>query len=271
MSIHKSKKNECAATNKEAIAPGSKWNPEIGLLIPEDRTLVKVSPNAKLEEATTLMQAYNYSQLPVMEGERNVNGVISWKSIGISMIAQTGAGEVRHYMDAKASRQIVDATDSLIQVSHIIEEHDYVLVKCQQSIIVGIVTASDLTGEFRSLYEPLYLSGSVELNLRQIIQNANFVACDFKKADFKEAIDIEKLTLGQCNQLIGNKGNWSKLKLKNVDRNKFRNCLCEVTEIRNSVVHFRVREVPDEKRELLRSFSEFVKALVITQSEQNSH
>ena len=169
-----SKKNECAATNREAIAPDSKWNPAIGLLIPKDRTLVKVSPNAKLEEATTLMRANNYSQLPVMEGERKVNGVISWKSIGFSRITQTGVCEVRYYMDDKGSRQIVDKTDSLIQVSHIIEEHDYVLVKSQQGAIIGIVTASDLTREFRNLYEPLYLSGSVELNLRQIIQNANF-------------------------------------------------------------------------------------------------
>ena len=269
MSIDMSKTNECAATNREAIAPASKWNPEIGLLIPKDRTLVKVPPNAKLEEATTLMRAYNYSQLPVMEGERKVNGIISWKSIGFSRITQTGVCEVRYYMDDKGSRLIVDETDSLIQVSHIIEEHDYVLVKSQQGAIIGIVTASDLSGEFRDLYEPLYLSGSVELHLRRIIQNANFVDCDFKKAKVDPNV-IEKLTLGECCQLIGDKGNWSKLKLKNVDLDTFRKCLSEVTDIRNSVVHFRVREVPDEKKGLLRSFSEFVKALVITQSKQNS-
>ena len=269
MSIHMSKKNECAATNRETIAPASKWNRAIGLLIPKDRTLVKVPPNAKLEEATTLMRAYNYSQLPVMEGERKVNGIISWKSIGFSRITQTGVCEVRYYMDDKGSRLIVDETDSLIQVSHIIEEHDYVLVKSQQGAIIGIVTASDLSGEFRDLYEPLYLSGSVELHLRRIIQNANFADCDFKKAKVDPNVR-EKLTLGECCQLIGDKGNWSKLKLKNVDCDRFRKCLCEVTDIRNSVVHFRVREVPDEKKGLLRSFSEFVEALVITQSKQNS-
>lgn len=257
------------AEDDETI-PGSEWNPTVGSLIPERRTLVKVSPNAKLNEATTLMRAYNYSQLPVMEGKRKVNGVISWKSIGSSEIAQNGADEVRHYMDDKISSQIVDATASLIQVSHIIEEHDYVLVKNQQSAIIGIVTASDLTGEFRNLYEPLYLSGSTELNLRQIIQNANLVDCDFEKAKV-DPIAIEKLTLGQCHQLIGDKGNWSKLKLKYVDRKTFRKCLSEVTDIRNSVVHFRVREVPDENMKLLRSFSEFVKALVTTQSNRNSH
>ena len=263
-----SKKSEREATNMETTTSVSEWNPPIGSLIPEDRTLVKVSPNAKLEEATTLMRAYNYSQLPAMEGEGKVNGVISWKSIGSSEIAQNGAGEVRHYMDDKVLHQIVDETESLIQVSHTIEEHDYVLVKSQQDVIIGIVTASDLTGEIRNLYEPLYLSGSVELNLRQIIQNANFADSDFEKAKMKPSV-VEELALGQCRQLIGPKENWSKLKLENVDRNTFRKCLSEVTCIRNSVVHFRVREVPDEKKGLLRSFSEYVKALVITQSKQN--
>ena len=218
------------------------------------------------------MRAYNYSQLPVMEGERNVKGVISWKSIGSSEIAQNGTSEVRYYMDdniSNISRQTVYATIPLIQVSHIIEEHDYVLVKNQQNAIIGIVTVSDLSGEFRTLYEPIYLSGSVELNLRQIVQNANFADCDFEKVQMKPSV-IEKLTLGDCHQLIGDKGNWSKLKLKDVDCNIFRNCLSEVTEIRNSVVHFR-KEVSDEQKGLLRSFSEFVEALAITQSKQNSH
>ena len=45
----------------------SNWNPRLGSLIPHDRILVKVSPNAKLSEATSLMLASNYSQLPVMD------------------------------------------------------------------------------------------------------------------------------------------------------------------------------------------------------------
>ena len=260
-----SKKSECEATNGETTTSASKWNPAIGSLIPEDRTPVKVSPNAKLEEATTLMRAYNYSQIPVMEGEIKVKGVISWKSIGSSKIAQTGTSEVRLYMDDKISRQIVDATDSLIQVSHIIEEHDYVLVKSQQGAIIGIVTASDMTREFRNLYDPLYLSGTMELNLRQIIQNANFVDCDFVKAKMNP-IAIEEMTLGEYYRLIGPKKNWRKLNLDNVDRKKLRECLCKAKVIRNSVVHFRVSELTDEKMAFLRSFSEYVKGLVTTQS-----
>ena len=92
-----SKKSEREATDRETTASASNWNPTIRSLIPEDRTLVKVSKNAKLEEATTLMRAYNYSQLPVIEeDEIKVNGVISWKSIGFSRIAQTGDDEVQH-------------------------------------------------------------------------------------------------------------------------------------------------------------------------------
>ena len=245
-------------TNVDETLPESEWNPAVGALIPEDRTLVKVSPNAKLEEATTLMQAYNYSQLPVMGGEKKVNGVISWKSIGSSVMAQTGTSEVRHYMDKEISRQIVDATDSLIQVSHIIEDHDYVLVKSQQDAIIGIVTASDMTGEFRNSYEPLYLSGTMELNLRQVVKNANFEDCDFDKAKMNP-VAIEKLTLGEYYRLIGPKKNWRKLNLDNVDQGKFRECLCKAIQIRNSVMHFSVRKLSGENMDFLRSFSKFLK------------
>ena len=269
-----SKKSKGEATDRETTTSISKWNPAIGSLIPEDRTLVKVYPNAKLEEATTLMRAYNYSQLPVMEGERKVNGVISWKSIGSSKITQIETSEVRRYMDDKVSQQIVNETDSLIEVSHIIEGHDYVLVKDYQGVITGIVTASDLTREFRNLYEPLYLSGTVEMYLRQIIQNANFTACEFEKANM--ALNpIEELTLGDYYRLIGPEENWQKLNLKNVDRGVFRSALCKVKNIRNLVVHFRDGELPDgelpdEKKELLRSFSDFLKDLVDEQVKQSS-
>ena len=270
-----SKKNKCEATDRETTTSAYSWNPPIRSLIPEGRTLVKVSPNAKLEEATTLMRAYNYSQLPVMEGEKKVNGVISWKSIGSSKIAQTGTSKVRHFMDNKISRQIVNDTDSILGVVDIIAEHDYVLVINQQQVIFGIVTASDISIKFRDLYEPFHFSGTIESDLRHIIKNANFTASDIKKASRKlgsRSVEdyINKLTLSQCNQLICPEENWRKLNLEDVDRDTFRDILSKVAEIRNPYVHHRAFNLTDEDMSLLRSFSDFLKDLVNDQVEQNS-
>ena len=265
------KGNETGATNSEVTIPASNWNSTVGSLIPNDRVLVSVSPNAKLKEATTLMLSYNYSQLPVMGGsrDRDVKGVISWKTIGSSRVAKPEVNEVRHCM---GTFQVVSDIDSLFDVAHIIAEHDFVLVRNQDRLIIGILTASDLTNEFRDLYEPFFLSGTVELNLRKIIQNANFTEFDIKEADSQEpskegaAGDIEKLTLGQFYKLIGTEENWHKLDLEKVDRKEFRKALWKVTEIRNAVMHFRAKELSDEKKSFLRSFSEFLKQLVYAQA-----
>ena len=54
----------------------------IGTLEAANRKPTSVKPDNPLKVATTLMQLSDFSQLPVMTGEYNVKGVISWKSIG---------------------------------------------------------------------------------------------------------------------------------------------------------------------------------------------
>ncbi len=44
--------------------------------------LVSVHREAPLYEATTLMMMHDYSQLPILSGQRKVEGLVSWKSIG---------------------------------------------------------------------------------------------------------------------------------------------------------------------------------------------
>ena len=41
----------------------------------------------------------DYSQLPVMVNDRDVKGVISWRSIGAASVLGEEGAEVRHYME----------------------------------------------------------------------------------------------------------------------------------------------------------------------------
>ena len=47
-----------------------------------NRKPVSVKPDGPLTEATTLMLTNDFSQLPVMISDREVKGIVSWKSIG---------------------------------------------------------------------------------------------------------------------------------------------------------------------------------------------
>ena len=65
---------------------------KIGKIIMPDSAPVFVKPNASLQEATTIMLARNFSQVPVMTNERDVKGMVSWTSIGARAAANiTGA------------------------------------------------------------------------------------------------------------------------------------------------------------------------------------
>ena len=251
-------------SNGGETIPDSEWNPTVGSLIPDGRTLVRVLPDDELATATELMKSNNYSQLAVMSGpsESEVKGAISWKSIGPSGNSGTNSERVR---DFTTPCEIVSASSPIFEKAQIIADQDFVLVKDDNSVIAGIVTASDLTVAFRDLFEPLHLSGAAELGIRQIFLNANFEDIDLQEILSKRErnrntpVDIGKLTLGQFNELLDNEECWKRLKFTGADCRSFRRCLSKLSPIRNSVMHFKVRKLDAEKMGFLRRFSKFIK------------
>ena len=251
-------------SNDGETIPDSEWNPTVGSLIPEGRTLVSVLPDAELGTATELMTSNNYSQLAVMSGpsEREVKGAISWKSIGPSCISGTSSEKVR---DFTTPCEIVSADSPIFEKAQIIADHDFVLVKDVQDRISGIVTASDLTVAFRDLFEPLHLSGAAELGVRRIFLNANFEPTELQDALLRQEskgkapVDIGQLSLGHFNQLLKDDEFWNRLSVTGADRRSFRRCLSKLSLIRNSVMHFRRRKLNDEDMGFLRRFSDLIK------------
>lgn len=54
----------------------------IGKLDSANRPPISINPNDSISEAVTTMVYHDYSQLPVMQGVRDLKGAISWQSIG---------------------------------------------------------------------------------------------------------------------------------------------------------------------------------------------
>lgn len=57
----------------------------IKTFLKNDRHLVSVKREDPIERAITLMLQYDYSQLPVMRSERQIEGVICWRTVGQKM------------------------------------------------------------------------------------------------------------------------------------------------------------------------------------------
>ncbi len=235
----------------------------IGRLESANRKPLSIARDAILTEATTLMLLNDYSQLPVMTTDREVKGVISWKSIGSHLSMGKTCKLVRECMSQ--SVEVISSDVSLFSAIDVIVKNDFVLVRANDKSICGIVTASDLSSQFRQLAEPFLLIGEIESHVRRLI-HGKFRVQELQKVDdsgdASRSIDgVEDLTFGEYVRLLENENRWSKLNLKGVHRCQFVKGLDRVREIRNNVMHFDPDGLGEDDLKTLRDFTRFLRSL----------
>ncbi|MGA0530386.1 CBS domain-containing protein [Hansschlegelia sp. KR7-227] len=197
-----------------------------------------VKPNDTLLTAVTLMMTKNFSQLPVMTNERDVKGIVSWKSIGTRSITTASGVDVQKFME---EHQEIPASASMFDAIRIIEEYDYVLVRATDRRITGIVTATDIALQFELTSTPFLLISEIENSVRSLISNKLPIEQIKKTLDPNHTPEhfthVSQLTFGNCVRLIEHKENWSVIGF-NLDRTSFCSALDEINSIRNDVMHF---------------------------------
>jgi CBS domain-containing protein len=222
---------------------------------------MSVEPGDPLAVAVTIMIESEYSQLPVMTSEREVKGVVSWKSIGARLAVGKPIGPVRDFME---HHEEVLSTASLFRVINRIVEHDYVLVRGPDNRIVGIVTASDLSLQFRQLTEPFLLLGEIENHIRRLLSDRITSQelqdlCD--PGDSGRTVEgIADLTFGEYVRLLEKPERWDRLGVA-IDRALFVQRLEDVRKIRNDVMHFDPDGLLPEDLDVLRSLTRLLQNL----------
>ena len=247
----------------EAPAPRHIYDPthRIGSLEAANKHPTSVSPDGFLNAATTIMQLHDYSQLPVMDTQWKVSGIISWKSIG----ARLSLGrECLHVRDCIDPAKELPVTTPLFDAIATIAEHGYVLVRGSDNKITGIVTATDLSLQFMQLAGPFLFIGEIEGHLRHLI-HGKFRLEQLQAASVSEgkrAIEGSgDLTLGGYCRLLQDKENWKQLDL-NIDRVEFVKHLNAVRQIRNDVMHFNPDGLSDDETKELQDIARFFENLV---------
>jgi predicted transcriptional regulator len=219
---------------------------------------VAVKPDTSVKEAVTLMLARDFSQLPVMTSEREVKGVLSWKSLGERLAMGRECSHVRQCMSKP--HELLQ-TDSIFDAVRVILEADFVLIRDAQKIVTGIVTASDISSQFRQLAEPFLLLGEIENQLRVLI-SPKLDMEDLQQAkdpadSARQINNVSDLTFGEYVRLIENPSMWDKLGWP-LDRARFSSELGGIRDIRNEVMHFDPDGTLDEDLRRLREFSSFL-------------
>lgn len=237
--------SESAPTSAEPDAPEGKVDSEasdptfrIGSLPAANKPLVAVNQDDDVARAVSLMMQYDFSQLPVMQGEREVKGVVTWKSIGLR---QALACKCERVADCREDARIVDANRTLFDAIPTIVEYGYVLVRQRDRRITGIVTASDLSLQFQALAEPFLLLREIELHVRRImkgkITTEDFALLDSPAPSSHPPQNIADLTFGEYVRLFQNPQIWGKLNLR-IDGVVLTKLLDDVRKVRNDVMHF---------------------------------
>jgi hypothetical protein len=233
----------------------------MGKLPAANKAPVRVTPDATLGAAVTLMMANDFSQLPVMTSEREVKGIVSWNSIGTRLALGKAGNSVRDFQDI---HQEVRSDLSLFDAIPMIAQHNYVLVRGKDKVITGIVTASDLSVQFMQLAEPFLLLAEIENHIRRLLSHK------FSKEDSEGAKDpadkgrkiedVNDLSLGEYLRLLGNDDKWKKLGVM-IDRVSFCEQLNSIRRLRNDIMHFDPDPIPADELDRLRDFSGFLQRL----------
>jgi CBS domain-containing protein len=233
----------------------------IGKLAAANHVPTSVKPESSLQEAVTLMLSHDYSQLPVMQSEFTVKGILTWTGIGSRLALNQSGDTVTEFMDPA---QEISADTSLFAAISTIVSNQYVLIRDSKNSIAGIVTTSDLSLQFGQLGEPFLLLGEIENHVRRLI-DGKFTVDEVKAA--RDPNDIERevksvadLTFGEYVRLLAEPERWIKLGLA-VDRAVFTKQLEQVRGIRNDVMHFDPDGVSTEDMSTLRRFGRFLAIL----------
>jgi predicted transcriptional regulator len=253
-----------AESKDEEASSGKDATFRIGLLDAANSGVESVTPDDTIEKAVTLMLAHDYSQLAVMNGEYNLKGAVSWKSLGSHLSQGNNCTLVRHAMQ---DAHIIPDTTPLFEATEEVIARDFVFIKSSKNNkITGIVTGTDLSEQFQRLSKAFLLISQIENRIRAMIRGRFDLqtlkaACSENDPQRRDKIEsAADLTFGEYIRLLENDANWKRLGLA-IDRVIFCKNMTEIRDIRNDVAHFDP-DGPDEAEiEKLRRFSEFLETL----------
>ena len=228
------------------------------------RGLISVTKDTPLNEAITLMVFHDFSQLPILSGQREVDGIVSWKSIGRALGLGKSCVTVS---DCKDEVVILDYDEPLFNAVKFVLEKEFVLVRQKDKTISGIVTTTDIGEQFISMAEPFLIIEQIENHIRRLLDQKftteELALQQTYEEKPKEITSLADLTFGHYIKIIEDPKKFEKLKV-NIDRALLIRQLDEVRKIRNDVMHFDPEGITYESLELLRQTVAFLHTLTTT-------
>lgn len=220
----------------------------------------RVTLDATLAQAQTLMLLNDYSQLAVMSGERSLRGAVTWQSIAEALMQRPDASVA----DAMVPVQPVRYDDDLLRLVPAIVERNFVFVQDETGLVTGIVTTANLSELFAERSQPFLLIGEIDQRLRDLLRR-HFSLDEIRGVCGRDGqrplSSFDDLTVGDYEQVLGSPTCWAKLEWP-LDRRTVLARLTEVRETRNDVMHFNPDPIDSDRLQALVGLVELLRRYV---------
>lgn len=221
---------------------------KLGNFEPATRAAESIRSHGTIQQALTIMLLDDYSQLPVLTDNDELDGVVTWRSIAEALAHSANADLSDATKPAHPSpffRELTEVTGQLMR-------DDFVLVTTTTGE-VGIVTTADVVEQYGTSATPFFLVGEIDHTLREAIAEhwtpeniAEFIRSKKPKSH-------DDLTFGNYCRILEDEERFGELGWP-LDCDTFSKRLNEVRKTRNSIAHFDLDPLEDYKLESLQNF-----------------
>lgn len=222
------------------------------------KTPISVKRDSKINEAYLLLWQNDFSQLPVMNDDRTVLGIITWQTIAKGLILNRESDCVKDFMSDKFT--VLDENTPLFEAIKEVIKMGVVFVKDKEKKIKGPVTPSDLNEEFIEQIEPFILLEQIENYIRLLLDD-KIILEDIHKLiaieDDRIVNSISDMNFGEYLRILENTEMWNSLNLP-FDKTNFIKNLNKIRHVRNGVMHFHPDKISKTELEILRKSSKFL-------------
>ncbi|MGW3625693.1 CBS domain-containing protein [Streptomyces sp. NPDC000880] len=238
-------------SRKAAVEKDLGWR--IGTL-PFARDVTTIAVDGDLGLAYFHMVESDFSQLPVVDRNGRVRGVVTWQSIARAKL--TGRG---HSIAEVTDRDAPTAREHEELFSRIqdLRQHGFLVIVDAEHVVTGVLTASDIADQLKLRIEPFTLLEEVELRLRRTLNR--FDQDDLPTRTKNILAKNGQITLGEYRSVFEEPNLWKQLNWP-FDQQSFLERLDVVKEFRNSVAHWDV-DAPEAEREAVDTTRQFLRLL----------
>jgi predicted transcriptional regulator len=222
------------------------------------KTPISVKRDAKIDEAYLLLWQNDFTQLPVMNDDRTVLGIITWQTIAKGLITVKNSDCVKDFMSDKF--KVLEEDTPLFDAIKEVIKTGVVFVRDKEKKIKGPVTPSDLNEEFIEQIEPFILLEQIENYIRLLLHDKIIFEDIYKLItieDGRPVNSISDMNFGEYIKILENQEIWDSLCLP-FDRINFTKNLDKIRIVRNGVMHFHPDKISKIELETLRKSSKFL-------------